>query len=57
MFHIKKIWIGHKNEKPKDFTLRVENEVEYISLSQSWHKAKEVPGKFATPLSLVFPKT
>ena len=37
-------WIGHKNKKPKDlYPWCLENEVEYISLSQSWHEAKEVP--------------
>lgn len=40
----KEYWIGHKNKKPKDlYPWCLENEVEYISLSQSWHKAKEVP--------------
>lgn len=37
-------WIGHKNKVPKDlYPWCYENEEEYISLSQSWHKAKEVP--------------
>lgn len=37
-------WIGYKNKVPKDlYPWCYENEVEYISLSQSWHKAKEVP--------------
>ena len=40
----KEYWIGHKNKVPKNlYPWCYENEVEYISLSQSWHKAKEVP--------------
>lgn len=40
----KEYWIGHKNKVPKDlYPWCCENEVEYISLSQSWHEAKEVP--------------
>lgn len=42
-------WIGHKNKKPKDlYPWCLENEAEYISLSQSWHKAKEVPENLHT---------
>lgn len=45
----KEYWIGHKNKKPKDlYPWCLENEVEYISLSQSWHKAKEVPENLHT---------
>jgi hypothetical protein len=37
-------WIGHKNKVPKNIRpWSYEEEEEYISLSQSWHKAKEVP--------------
>lgn len=37
-------WIGHKNKVPKDVRpWSLEQEEEYISLSQSWHEAKEVP--------------
>lgn len=40
----KEYWIGHKNKVPKNlYPWCYENEVEYISLSQSWHEAKEVP--------------
>lgn len=42
-------WIGYKNKVPKDlYPWCYENEVEYISLSQSWHKAKEVPENLHT---------
>ena len=42
-------WIGHKNKVPKDlYPWCNENEAEYISLSQSWHKAKEVPENLHT---------
>lgn len=42
-------WIGHKNKVPKDlYPWCIENEAEYISLSQSWHKAKEVPENLHT---------
>lgn len=42
-------WIGHKNKVPKDlYPWCNENEVEYISLSQSWHEAKEVPENLHT---------
>ena len=36
-------WVGHKNKLPEDRIPRNEEEEEYISLSQSWHEAKEVP--------------
>ena len=37
-------WIGHKNKVPKHFApYCFEKEEEYVSLSRSWHKAKEVP--------------
>lgn len=40
----KEYWIGHKNKVPKNlYPWSYEEEEEYISLSQSWHKAKEVP--------------
>ena len=40
----KEYWIGYKNKVPKDlYPWSYEEEEEYISLSQSWHKAKEVP--------------
>ena len=45
----KEYWIGHKNKVPKDlYPWCIENEAEYISLSQSWHKAKEVPENLHT---------
>ena len=37
-------WVGHKNKVPKNVRPWSDEEnVEYVSLSQSWHKAKEVP--------------
>ena len=37
-------WVGHKNKVPKNVRpWSDEEEEEYISLSQSWHEAKEVP--------------
>ena len=36
-------WIGHKNKVPDIKPYCYEEEEEYISLSRSWHKAKEVP--------------
>ena len=37
-------WIGHKNKVPKHCApYCFEKEEEYVSLRQSWHKAKEVP--------------
>lgn len=37
-------WVGHKNKVPKNVRpWSDEEEEEYISLSQSWHKTKEVP--------------
>lgn len=42
-------WIGHKNKVPKGlYPWCLEKEVEYISLSQSWHEAKEVPENLHT---------
>ena len=45
----KEYWIGHKNKVPKNVRpWSFEEEEEYISLSQSWHKAKEVPENLHT---------
>lgn len=45
----KEYWIGHKNKVPKGlYPWCLEKEVEYISLSQSWHEAKEVPENLHT---------
>lgn len=45
----KEYWIGHKNKVPKNIKpWSLEEEDEYISLSQSWHKAKEVPENLHT---------
>lgn len=42
-------WVGHKNKVPKNVRpWSYEEEVEYISLSQSWHEAKEVPENLHT---------
>ena len=42
-------WIGHKNKVPKNVRpWSFEEEEEYTSLSQSWHKAKEVPENLHT---------
>lgn len=45
----KEYWIGHKNKVPKNVRpWSFVEEEEYISLSQSWHKAKEVPDNLHT---------
>lgn len=36
-------WIGHKHKAPDIKPYCYEKEEEYICLSRSWHKAKEVP--------------
>lgn len=41
-------WIGHKHKAPDIKPYCYEEEEEYISLSQSWHKAKEVPENLHT---------
>lgn len=45
----KEYWIGHKYKVPKGlYPWCLEKEVEYISLSQSWHEAKEIPENLHT---------
>lgn len=41
-------WIGHKHKAPDIKPYCYEEEEEYISLSRSWHKAKEVPENLHT---------